>query len=137
MREILFKAKTIEGGKWIEGLIFKHMDYGYYCIAESLICGSVFNSELAGKWDTVDENTICQFTGMTDKNGNKIFEGDICLCPYIDPIFLSPWTEENCEKCEIAFYSGAFIVKYEEKANVLLSQLSERIEVIGNIHNEE
>lgn len=137
MKEILFKAKRLDNGDWVEGYLVRHPsasqigdDYSTWYIhvppTDPDDSGGVFN---------VDPSTVSQYTGLTDKNGKKIFEGDICLCPYIDPIFLAPWSEENSEKCKVSFERGAFIVEYEEKANILLSALSEKIEIIGSIHD--
>lgn len=66
MREILFKAKRIDNGEWVEG---------YYVKGSTRHCILL---HLGGypRWD-VDKNTICQYTGMKDKNGNKIWENDI------------------------------------------------------------
>lgn len=77
MREILFRAKSIQTGEWIEGIPIKtHLglfisfeenphycsQYGYMEIDDILMVG---------------EETLCQFTGLCDKNGNKIWENDI------------------------------------------------------------
>ena len=128
MREILFKAKRLSDGAWVEGYYIGPV--GVLGVHE--ICDI---HDVTGMRVEVDPSTVCQYTGLTDKNGKKIFEGDICLCPYIDPIFLAPWSEENSEKCKVSFERGAFIVEYEEKANILLSALSEKIEIIGSIHD--
>lgn len=66
MRKILFKAKRIDNGEWVEGdllhtrcddivLISDYKDHAFRC----------------------DANTICQYTGYTDNNGRKIWENDI------------------------------------------------------------
>ena len=65
MREILFKAKTISGN-WVNGLLANKDDKWYI----SNKAGSPFAYE-------VRPETICQFTGLCDKNGNKIWENDI------------------------------------------------------------
>lgn len=85
MREILFKAKRIDNGEWVEGWIVPtmHNTYHYgYRIIET--CG--INYDELDFWEPsfisweVDENTICQFTGLTDKRGNKIWENDVVRC---------------------------------------------------------
>lgn len=70
MREILFKAKRKDNGEWVEGLP------GYDIngkITEIEVYKKVFDCRIY----EIDPNTLCQFTGLTDKNGRKIWENDI------------------------------------------------------------
>lgn len=72
-REILFRAKKVDGGEWVEGYIIKkHGTYFLYDVKNSDTCRQ--NSYL------IEEDTICQYTGLTDKNGKKIWENDILMC---------------------------------------------------------
>lgn len=83
MREILFKAKRIDNGKWIEGYYQKR--YDLLDNEEHLI----FHADSHTVWEyaEVDSETLCQFTGLCDKNGNKIWENDIFQ--YTDEIMVA------------------------------------------------
>lgn len=80
MREILFKAKRIDNGEWIEGsLIDLDSDSGYCYIVPAFKNASTLpiNWLIADRMILVDPETICRFTGRCDKNGKRTWENDI------------------------------------------------------------
>lgn len=85
-REILFKAKRKNNGKWV---------YGNYAFNDALGVKRHFIFQNYAYENEVDENTLCQFTGLLDNNKNKIFENDIVYLTREDEYFKVEWNEDT------------------------------------------
>lgn len=129
MREILFHGKRADNGEWVEGDVLQiryHSGHIEYQIMPQTPVSSAV---------PVLPETIGQFTGLADKNGVRIFEGDICRFKRFNDIHVG----------EIVFNvtTASFVMRYQsivgaygEKATQkMLLSVCDDIEVIGNIHD--
>lgn len=121
MREIKFRAKTINTGNWVEsitiakGTIKRKRDDYFFELDEN-------------RWVGVDAKTIGQFTGLMDKNGKEIYEGDFCIVPYLG---------DEKTRGVIEYKNGAFVFMSKENPSLQVVGWSmikpSETEVVGNI----
>ncbi|EGC8431308.1 hypothetical protein H9185_001187 [Listeria monocytogenes] len=134
MREILFRGVSTDSIEWIEGW-YEMYPYGRWPLKETIIPAEEAKGGHFHHVEVIPE-TVGQFTGLTDKNGKKIFEGDICrVC--LDP--------EICiAHIQYDERTASFNMRYNDyQCNTFLDmRLAENrvgdrvwIEVIGNIHD--
>ena len=74
MREILFKAKRVDNGEWVEGYYLRDQ---YHRSGKDIIFYRKDSDWFTVYTNIIDIETLCQFTGLTDKNGKRIWENDI------------------------------------------------------------
>ena len=131
MREILFKAKRLDNGEWVEGYLVKYSSAIQVgdCSPWYIQVPLVDPDDSGGKYN-VDPSTVCEYTGLTDKNGKKVFVVDIIKCSKGCPHEVV-WLQE---------YGGTFIGGMPA---IYLSDLMPGYawtgaeEIIGNVHDGE
>ena len=122
-REILFRGKRIDNGEWVEGMYLYIKGHTY---------PSIFDME--GFSHIIITKTLGQFTGLLDKNGKKIFEGDIVrrfnskeqevMC------YAVKWKTDCC--MFVLMCEDAYLGEYDSDFSVFYG---EDLEVIGNIYD--
>lgn len=137
-REILFKAKRKDNGEWVEGslvstecnsgFIFRSKTKAYAPKGTNIFCST--------KCYEIDPITLCQYTGLTDKNGKKIWENDIVTITLECDDYLIP-----SETGIVEYSYGQYELKVkapdgQEAYSNLINKLSEapfEIEKLGNV----
>ena len=119
MREILFKAKRMDNGEWVEGFYAKR--HGVPMIYENKDCPqSIYE---------IAPSTICQCTGLTDKNGQKIWENDI-MVGHIDDMY-----PENSTYIRVLWHINGFCTNENNSVDIPpIDEFDQKnFEVCGNV----
>lgn len=115
MREIIFRGKRLNDGEWVEGNFVKG------CIDDFAYIVEFGNKDLCRNYVEVIPETVGQYTGFDDKNGKKVFEGDILKAEIW-------WEQGGCyPHTETRFIEATFPNMYKNHF--------EKFEVVGNIYD--
>ena len=142
MREILFRGKRIDNGEWVEGqtVVVIHQDdndlifmpqHGEDVKADPMVGNDRALTSIYGNYYQILPQTVEQYTGLTDKNGKKIFEGDIVKHESGATVLFHKVVFERRNGCA---YFGAVMGEYETWGfcNSFPPTL---VEIVGNIHD--
>ncbi|NVR16238.1 hypothetical protein HXA80_01330 [Listeria monocytogenes] len=123
MRAIGFRGKRTDNREWVYGNLMQFEDSATFIFADERKGASTLTYAhfIINNMHAIDEKTIDQYTGLKDKNGKKIFEGDV------------GWDEHNECYGVVKFEEGKFLYVWENIAEDLW-EVADGIEICGNIH---
>lgn len=125
MREIMFRGKRLDNGRWVRGLPFA--------------VHSGLKIEGIETWDgerhLVDTKTVGQYTGMVDKNGTKIFEGDVVRTKYGRLCVVVWFSSNGCIGWDLMPVDTVENCVHTKAPDAYDVFKKDNLEVIGNIHD--
>lgn len=122
MREIFFRGKRTDNGEWVYGNLVRGYDEKYAYIVE------FGNKEMCRNYVDVNPETVGQHTGLTDKNGKRIFEGDIVKRFWFGKMCIYQIVYDN----GLASFIGQAGIKF-----TTFDYDSTEFEVVGNIYDNK
>ena len=132
MREILFKAKRIDNGEWVEGYYLRDQ---YHRSGKDIIFYRKDSDRFTVYTDIIDIETLCQFTGLCDKNGKKIWENDIVNHNgEYAPVKFGRY----CSSFDYGNYNFGFYVDFPEETfyRKELGYWCRKVETAGNVFDD-
>ena len=128
-REIKFRGKRFDDDRWVYGDLL-HVGNGCIIVTDSTLGGPLPDGDTALSYGideiaVVNSDTIGQFTGITDKNGTEIYEGDV----------LRFYDEESVLQVVVKWENRGFRFVYLDEQWVDCSWPAEDMEIIGNIYD--
>ena len=127
MREILFRGTRMDDGEWVEGYLVKAV--GGECMILPVTAEHCGGAEFSEGYHC-DPTTVGQYTGLKDKNGKRIFEGDICRNTRTGEIVSVKWHGTMAGYVWNKRRADGFLFDFGE-----LFRACDKYEVIGNIHD--
>lgn len=123
MREIKFRGKRIDNGEWVYGCLTRYSDHMSYIVVDV--------TENNGTYQVLTE-TVGQYTGLKDKNGREIYEGDIL--EYNDHAYAQTGGNKNDSivRHVVEYENGLFDVGGMLLVDAVIND--DEAEVIGNIY---
>ena len=137
-REILFRGKNVDNGAWVEGY-YEELTAYYDGTTTPKIVTPTKDTDDYNCWSFVLPDTVGQYTGLRDRNGKKIFEGDIVRvylensAPFPTLYVVKIGKYLDVDPGDYAL--GVYLDNGKEQVNILSGEENTYFEIVGNIYD--